>query len=76
MDYLGLCTLQRVYNDFTAQDIIIKFAAPKSSMLHLFENTDFYNVVPRECVYATVKLAVESCHRLTKTERSVVSLNE
>ena len=38
----------------------------------MFENTDFYSVVPRDTVYATVKLAVDACCHLNK--QSSISL--
>lgn len=40
----------------------------------MFENTDFYTVVPETSVYATVKLAVDACH-LNKAEKSSISLD-
>lgn len=47
-----------------------------ASMSYLFKNTDFHSVVPEECIYATVKMAVDDCcHLLNKPERSSVSLD-
>lgn len=40
----------------------------------MFENTDFYTVVPETSVYATLKLAVDTCH-LVKAEKSSISLD-
>ncbi|KAI6183854.1 Sulfate permease family protein 3 [Aphelenchoides bicaudatus] len=74
IDYLGLCTLKKVYSDFTSTGVAVKFAAPKASMIHMFENTDFYSTVPETNVYATVKLAADKCG-LNKTERSSISLD-
>nr|CAD2168771.1 unnamed protein product [Meloidogyne enterolobii] len=61
VDFLGLQTLKKVYKDFSAQNVVVKFAAPKAQLLRMFCESDFYLTVPKENVFKTVKQAVSSC---------------
>ncbi|KAL3091743.1 hypothetical protein niasHT_024325 [Heterodera trifolii] len=64
VDFLGLKTLKKVYKEFSSNNIEVKFAAPKAHLLRMFRQTDFYQTVPLQNVFHTVRQAVNSsgCH--------------
>uniref|UniRef100_A0A915ELF1 STAS domain-containing protein n=1 Tax=Ditylenchus dipsaci TaxID=166011 RepID=A0A915ELF1_9BILA len=60
VDYQGLCTLKKIYKDFSNEGVVVKFAAPKAVLMRMFRNTDFMEVVPPFEIFSTVRQAVQS----------------
>uniref|UniRef100_A0AC34GVA9 STAS domain-containing protein n=1 Tax=Panagrolaimus sp. ES5 TaxID=591445 RepID=A0AC34GVA9_9BILA len=58
VDHLGLNTLMRIYRDLEADGVITRFASPKSELKRVFQSTDFFEKVPQEAVFDSVRVAV------------------
>uniref|UniRef100_A0A7E4VVR4 STAS domain-containing protein n=1 Tax=Panagrellus redivivus TaxID=6233 RepID=A0A7E4VVR4_PANRE len=64
VDHIGLTTLIRLYAELEKDGIVTVFAAPKAQLLRIFETTDFYSHIPRDRVFAHLRVAVHVCERL------------
>uniref|UniRef100_A0A914H0U4 Calmodulin n=1 Tax=Globodera rostochiensis TaxID=31243 RepID=A0A914H0U4_GLORO len=67
VDFLGLRTLKKVYKEFSSKNVDVKFAAPKAHLTRMFRQSDFFQTVPEQNVFQSVRQAVNSsCCRAEK----------